>query len=119
MWGGLSTPVLFERDQFAIELLDIGNVLYRAEIEEEERVSFWMMAPEWASENGTRPYYTLFIQFDAGCWTDEAQLQSVVREIDETRNSLDWLKAYGAMSRTSIAALLLMFLTNRVNVTVV
>ncbi len=46
--------------------------------------AFWMMAPEWASENGTKPYYTLFIQFDAGCWTDEAQLQSVVREIDET-----------------------------------
>jgi len=46
--------------------------------------AFWMMAPEWASENGTRPYYTLFIQFDAGCGTDEAQLQSVVREIDET-----------------------------------
>jgi len=45
--------------------------------------AFWMMAPEWASENGTRPYYTLFIQFDAGCGTDEAQLQSVVREIDE------------------------------------
>lgn len=46
--------------------------------------AFWMMAPEWSSETGTRPYYTLFIQFEADSKIDEAQLRSLGREIDET-----------------------------------
>ena len=45
--------------------------------------AFWMMAPEWAVEEASKPYYTLFIQFDAGRQVDEGQLQNAAREIDE------------------------------------
>ncbi|HKV58455.1 MAG TPA: GH3 auxin-responsive promoter family protein, partial [Ktedonobacteraceae bacterium] len=42
---------------------------------------FWMMAPQWPHD--TRPFYTLFIQFEPGTLTDEEQLQRLAREIDE------------------------------------
>src|SRR5258708_2322638 len=57
----------------------VTNILIRRQL----TPTVWMMAPAWANEIGTRPYYTLFIQFDAGSKIDEAQLQSVVLEIDE------------------------------------
>lgn len=44
-------------------------------------VAFWMMAPEWPGE--VRPFYVLFIQFDADTVMDERQLRSVAYEIDE------------------------------------
>lgn len=44
-------------------------------------VAFWMMAPQWPDD--ARPFYTLFIQFDAGTPVDEEQLQCLSREIDE------------------------------------
>ena len=44
-------------------------------------VAFWMMAPEWSSE--ARPFYTLFMQFDAEAQMTERQLASVAHEIDE------------------------------------
>jgi hypothetical protein len=44
-------------------------------------VTFWMMAPEWP--HAARPFYTLFIQFDAHTVPDEKQLRTVTHEIDE------------------------------------
>ncbi|HET9999504.1 MAG TPA: GH3 auxin-responsive promoter family protein [Ktedonobacteraceae bacterium] len=44
--------------------------------------SFWMMAPQWPHDS--RPFYTLFIQFDAHKTIDEGQLQRLAHEIDET-----------------------------------
>ena len=43
--------------------------------------AFWMMAPEWPGES--RPFYALFIQFDADTRINESQLQSLAHEIDE------------------------------------
>ncbi len=45
------------------------------------RTAFWMMAPQWPDD--ARPFYTLFIQFDAGMTVDNEQLQRLAREIDE------------------------------------
>lgn len=42
---------------------------------------FWMMAPQWPGDS--RPFYTLFIQFEPGTTIDEGQLQQFVHEIDE------------------------------------
>lgn len=42
---------------------------------------FWMMAPEWPPEG--RPFYTLFIQFDASAAIDERQLDTIAQEIEE------------------------------------
>ena len=42
---------------------------------------FWMMAPEWPPEG--RPFYTLFIQFDAGAAIDERQPDTIAQEIEE------------------------------------
>jgi hypothetical protein len=42
--------------------------------------AFWMMAPEWPPEG--RPFYALFIQFDAGAAIDERRLGTIVQEID-------------------------------------
>ncbi|MGH2495497.1 MAG: GH3 auxin-responsive promoter family protein [Ktedonobacteraceae bacterium] len=41
---------------------------------------FWMMAPQWPRD--TRPFYTLFIQFEPGTTRDEEQLQRLAHEID-------------------------------------
>ena len=43
--------------------------------------AFWMMAPQWLAD--ARPFYTLFIQFDAGTTIAEGQLQHLAHEIDE------------------------------------
>lgn len=43
--------------------------------------AFWMMAPEWPGE--ARPFYSLFIQFNAGEVIDERQLRRVAQKIDE------------------------------------
>lgn len=45
------------------------------------KAAFWMMAPQWPDD--ARPFYTLFIQFDANTKGDEEQLQRLTREIDE------------------------------------
>ena len=45
--------------------------------------AFWMMAPEWASQDGARPHYTLFIQFAPDDKIDEALLHRLAGEIDE------------------------------------
>jgi GH3 auxin-responsive promoter len=43
--------------------------------------AFWMMAPEWPPQ--ARPFYTLFIQFDAVATIDERQLGTIAQEIDK------------------------------------
>jgi hypothetical protein len=43
--------------------------------------AFWMMAPECPPD--ARPFYTLFIQFDAGIAINEGQLHTSAQEIDE------------------------------------
>jgi len=43
--------------------------------------AFWMMAPEWPPEG--RPFYTLFIQFDAGAAIDARQPGTIAQEIEE------------------------------------
>jgi len=45
------------------------------------KAAFWMMAPQWP--DNTRPFYTLFIQFDVGMSVDEEQLQRLIHEMDE------------------------------------
>jgi len=45
------------------------------------RTAFWMMAPQWPDD--ARPFYTLFIQFNAGTTVDDEQLQRLARGIDE------------------------------------
>jgi hypothetical protein len=44
--------------------------------------AFWMMAPQWPDE--ARPFYTLFIQFDASMTVDKEQLHPLAHEVDET-----------------------------------
>lgn len=56
----------------------IANALKKHEL----KAAFWMMAPQWPAN--ARPYYTLFIQFDAGTAIDEGRLQGLAHEIDET-----------------------------------
>lgn len=56
----------------------IANALKKHQL----NAAFWMMAPQWAVD--ARPFYTLFIQFDAGTVIDEGQLQGLAHEIDET-----------------------------------
>lgn len=41
---------------------------------------FWMMAPEWPG--GSRPFYTLFVQFATDTTLHQKQLQSIAQEID-------------------------------------
>jgi hypothetical protein len=45
------------------------------------KAAFWMMAPQWPDD--ALPFYTLFIQFDAGIVIDEGKLQGLAREMDE------------------------------------
>ena len=45
------------------------------------RAAFWMMAPEWPPDG--RPFYTLFIQFDAAIAHKTELLHTLAQEIDE------------------------------------
>ena len=56
---------------------------------------FWMMAPEWPPE--ARPFYTLFIQFDAAAAIDERQLATIhqrstrrCKRAITTSTAVDW-----------------------------
>ena len=55
----------------------VADILEKHEL----NAAFWMMAPEWPGE--ARPFYSLFIQFNAGEVIDEGQLRGVAQKIDE------------------------------------
>jgi GH3 auxin-responsive promoter len=47
----------------------------------ELNAAFWMMAPEWPT--ASRPFYTLFMQFDAATVIHQGLLQRIAHEVDE------------------------------------
>ena len=55
----------------------VGDALKKHQL----NASFWMMAPQWPQD--ARPFYTLFIQFDANMMLLEERLQSLAHEIEE------------------------------------